>query len=799
MRNNQPTAQILLNAKALAALLLTSTALMPVSVFAQTVNAGTVSASGATALPGTTTSPSQKKIFKSTGTTRVLSRKIMDSAGPVAGAAQVLSFSPGVAVTGYGNNGSSKYTITLDGVQQGWGGFGGFSGNGAVAITFDGVPVVDPSTDLFQSNMIPQAGMLASTGVTYGPGDPVDRWYNNIGGSVEYTPLQPGTKPGGDINLTYGSYGQKNVEFDLRSGLYHGWSTILAGGAGNGDSFRDAADGFKSPNENYSIYLKTVKHFSAGAVAFGGYFARSSGYRVPVIPTTPQAGVTITGNPGEPGSTLYSQQTSGFFSALPFSTYEKLDSDALWVVYGKESFRLNDDTALHNLTWYENFTRTHSRLNDLFNTGAQHDEYNNPYTNVFGDKLWLTERLPFNTLNFGGYYIHDTYNSRNNFYNPTIGGDRAVVNIGGKIRSSYFNQDDFALFIQDDIHPLRHLHVVPGIRFVSFQTSYSNGSLQDFGFAPGVVLSSHCPLTGTSTSGNATDQGASCDANESRNGVEPSLSANYQALPWMSVYGSYAEALRTPSLGGGGGLFQSIDPNSYHLELGQEFQAGAKFHVQNNGVLHNFLAGISYFHLRYAKQSLKYTLANGDTISANGSSIYKGVNAFADDNLIYNLFVYGNAAYVDASYQDYVTGAGAVKPGTSYAGSSVPYVPKISFNLGAYYDYPLHGMLIQPRAWYQYMGTQHLFNNVTGAPSNKTMPSYGTLNLSVKVAVPLDLAYVGKKSVDFTLTALNVANNHYNQYEYISSGGYFGTPNGGYILAYPGAPFSIYGSVGMHF
>ena len=108
-------------------------------------------------------------------------------------------------------------------------------------------------------------------------------------------------------------------------------------------------------------------------------------------------------------------------------------------------------------------------------------------------------------------------------------------------------------------------------------------------------------------------------------------------------------------------------------------------------------------------------------------------------------------------------------------------------------------MLIQPRAWYQYMGTQHLFNNVTGAPSNKTMPSYGTLNLSVKVAVPLDLAYVGKKSVDFTLTALNVANNHYNQYEYISSGGYFGTPNGGYILAYPGAPFSIYGSVGMHF
>ncbi|SIR42425.1 MULTISPECIES: TonB-dependent receptor [Acidiphilium] len=784
---------------AFAVLLLSGTALAPVAAWAQAVNAGTVSANGSAYVPGATTAPTHKKLFKSGTTTRVLDRKIMDAAGPVGGAAQILSYSPGVTVTGYGNTGSAKYTITLDGVQQGWGGYGGFTGTGSIGVTLDGIPVVDPSTDLWQSNTIPQTGMIQSTQVTYGPGNPVNRWYNNIGGGVEYTPVQPTSKPGGDVNLTYGSYGQKNIEFDLRTGLYDGWSTVLAGGAGNGNSFRTAADGFKSPNENYSIYLKTVKQFSAGNIQFGGYFARSAGYRVPVIPTTPQAGVTITGNPGMAGSTLYSQQTSGYDSALPFNTYEKFDTNAMWLVFAKENIDLGDATTLHNLTWYENITRVHSRLNDLYNTGPNVSEYNSPHTNIFGDKLWLSKSFAMNTVDAGAYYIHDTYNSRNNFYNVFDGGNKGVVNIGGKIRSSYFTQDDFALFAQDDFHPIAALHITPGVRFVNFQTGYSNGSLQDFGFAPGVVLSTHCPLTGAKTKGNVTDQGASCGANESRSGVEPSLSANLQVLPWLALYGSYAESLRTPSVGGGGGLFQKVNPNSYHLELGQDFQGGAKFNVEDDGILHHFLAGISYFHLRYAKQSINYTLANGNEITASGSSIYKGVNMYFNDNPLYNLFVYGNASITNANYQTYVTGAGAANPGTSYSGSKVPYVPEKSFNVGAYYDYLYHNTLLEPRAWVQFTGTQNLFNNVNGAPSHQTMPSYGTFNLSFKVSAPIILPYAGKKSIDFKLTALNVTNNRYNEYEYISSGGYFGTSNGGYLLAYPGAPFTIYGSVGMHF
>ncbi len=63
----------------------------------------------------------------------------MDLVGPVAGAAQVVSTAPGVNVTGYGNTGATKYTVTLNGINQSWG-FGGFTTGGALGVTFDAFP-----------------------------------------------------------------------------------------------------------------------------------------------------------------------------------------------------------------------------------------------------------------------------------------------------------------------------------------------------------------------------------------------------------------------------------------------------------------------------------------------------------------------------------------------------------------------------------------------------------------------------------------------------------------------------------
>ena len=278
---------------------------------------------------GATPQPSQSDVFQSDQTLRVIDRTQMDMLGPIAGAAQVMGLGPGARVTGYGNTGATKYTISLNGINQGWGGYSGYTGGAALGITFDGIPIVDPATGLWQSATIPQMQIIQDTVVTYGPGDPLHRFYTNVGGSVEFTPLQPGNQFHGDLMFTYGSYNQRNLQFDISSPVYKGWSTILAGGGGLGDDYRNSPDGFGNPSKDLAVYSKTIKTYQQNSIDFGGYYAHSGGYRAQVIPTTPVAGITLDGTPT---GALYSQQNSGFYSTLPYADYNKYDVNVMGLV-----------------------------------------------------------------------------------------------------------------------------------------------------------------------------------------------------------------------------------------------------------------------------------------------------------------------------------------------------------------------------------------------------------------------------------------------------------------------------------
>ena len=744
------------------------------------------------AVPGATPQPSQQQLFNSSQTIRVLDRKIMDAAGPLAGAAQIVSYTPGANVTGYGNTGATKYTIMLNGIQQGWGGYGGYTSNGSLGITFDGIPVVDPATGLWQSPTIPQTSMIQNTSVTYGPGDSANRWYSNVGGGVEFTPVQPSAKPQIDGALTFGSYNQKNLALNMFTGLHHGWSAVVSGGIGKGDDYRQGPDGFANPSKDGAIFAKTIKTFQAGSVEFGGYYARSGGYRSQVIPGAANPDITINGLPGGP---IYSQQTSGFYSTLPYDSYNKYDANEMGLIYGRENLSLDATTVLQNTTWYMHIRRFHERNNDVYSLGPQQNEWNNPHTDSIGDQVSLSKHVSFNVITAGAYYIHGLYNSRNNFYNPADGGSGPgqVVNIGGKIRSSYFSQDDAVAFIQDEISPSPILTITPGIRFAAFQTAYSASPLQDFSFAPGVILSSHCPSTLTSTPGNVSVQSASCDSHQNRSGVEPSINLTVRPLSWLSFYGGFSEELHSPQMGGGGGLFQSVDPATYHLARGQYAQGGFKAHFQQVGPLRNVLFGAAYYHLTYLDQEIDIGLSNGNSIAANGTSVYHGVNAYFDGDLVRNLHLFANVSGEAAKYTTYVTGLNSQNlPVSTYNNLPVSYVPSSTANAGLDYDLQRHDLVVfEPGISYQFVGSQHIFDNSIGAPSNQTMPSYGTVNLSFKAPI--------RKFLDLDLMLLNVLNKKYNEYEYISSGGYFGTPTGGYTLNYPAPPFTIYGSVDIHF
>lgn len=763
--------------------------------------------------------PTREDVMVMPETVRVLDRKQLDAGGPLAGGAQMISSTPGANVVGYGETGATKYTVLLNGIQQGWAGEAtSFTAPGSLGITFDGVPVADPATGLWQSATMPQNLVMQDLAVTYGPGQPMDRWYTDVGGRVEFTPVQPTLDRHLSLALSDGPYGQQNFAFVGNTGNFKGWSTVLGGGLGRGDDFRQAPDGFGNPTKDGSVLGKTIKTFSAGSLVFGAFYAKAGGYRPTVIPTT-DVGLV------EPNGAHFSQATTGFFSALPYAAYNKYDTNEMFLAYGRENLLFSPRATLQNSTWFTHIRRFHRRNDDALSQGAQVDEWNNPHSNIFGDQVGMSEELPFNSIKFGGYLLHEVYNARNNFYNPAYGGSGAdaVIGAGAKFRSGYFQQDDVAFYAQDDIHPIPQVHIIPGVRVVGFSTSYSDQAQRDFKFAPGVIFATHCalnpvgadpytnifgPPTVAPDGSTTKDQGSLCGAHESRSAVEPSIDASVMPYQWLTIYGGYDVTYRSPALGGGGGMFQSVDPTYYTLAKGAYSQGGAKVHFRNAPGIRNFIAGANYFHLSYTNQEIDFETAAGLEVSGGGNSTYHGVDVFFDADPASNLHFFLNFAGEAADFTNYIVGgpslAECAAQGlscTTYNNLPVSYVPNVTLNTGIYYGI-LHNnhVLVEPRFWIESTGSQYLWSNNTGAPTSQTMPSYTTANLSFTVPINFE-----KQSFNLKVDMMNLANSQYNEWEYISSGGYFAslypgsTAPSGYINAYPGAPRTIYGTISYQF
>jgi len=277
---------------------------------------------------------------------------------------------------------------------------------------------------------------------------------------------------------------------------------------------------------------------------------------------------------------------------------------------------------------------------------------------------------------------------------------------------------------------------------------------------------------------------------------------------WLTIYGGYDTTYRSPALGGGGGMFQSVDPTFYTLAKGAYSQGGVKVHFTNAPGLRNFIAGVNYFHLSYTKQEIDFETAGGVEESGGGDSTYHGVNAFFDADPRSNLRFFLNFAAEAAKFSTYIVGgpslAECAAQGiscTAYNNLPVSYVPDVTLNVGVYYGIEHNNhVLIEPRFWVESTGTQHLWSNNTAQPTTQTMPEHTTANLSFNAPINFE-----KQSFDLKLDLLNLGNARYNQWEYISSGAYFAglypgsTPPSGYINAYPGAPRSVYGTLTYHF
>lgn len=730
--------------------------------------------------------PKQKHIFKSGISSKVLGRKEIEAAGPGAGGAQMLNFAPGVSTLASYGTGAAKAQISIDGIKQGWGNPKGSEAAHSIAISFDGIPMNNPATGLWQSPQVNQPSIIQGIHVTYGPGNPENRWYNNIGGGIDFVPIQPTNKPGASIGMSYGSNDFKNIHFDVRTGNFDGFSAVLAGGVSSGNSFIGVPSGTSLlspsgvvlPSHSYAWFLKIRKRFRRGDDSFGAYLAKGSAYKPYDIPVSAAAGTTINGfdyktNKPIPGP-LYSQQTSGFYNAAPY----KIDSNSTWMFYNKLNVDIGAATWLHNDIWYRYGHRLHNRYVS-YGVGAPNtNEYNDPHSETYGDKLWFDSKLPYNKLGFGGYFIKSRDNSKNAFYSQYAPyyATRFVPN--DKYRSNFLDVTDVAAFFQDKIHPISSVDITPGVRVEQFQLNYTPFTTETFPESSKLY-----------PKGNQAKLPAD---SRSLSAVEPSVNISWRPIHHLALFAGYSEAYQVPGFGGGGGPFQAISASSLSLEKGQNYQAGFKVHVAHDGYLHHFLFSANWYFTRFSDQYLPITLTNGDVINADGTSDYEGVNIYAVDNPLYWLHTFANLSFQKAYFSNYTV------KGKSYDGLPVANVPDATFNIGAYTKSFVDGILLEPRIWVQYTGPQSLYDSITKSPSaTAKLPSYTLLNLALHSKIPMHIAYFRNVGVDVDL--LNVLGNRYNSYEYISSGGTYGPNTKGDLIGLPGAPRTFYVSLTANF
>ena len=133
-------------------------------------------------------------------------------------------------------------------------------------------------------------------------------------------------------------------------------------------------------------------------------------------------------------------------------------------------------------------------------------------------------------------------------------------------------------------------------------------------------------------------------------------------------------------------------------------------------------------------------------------------------------------------------------------GLPVPNSPKETLNAGVTYRFRLPAARLRVTVWDQYVGARYLFNKNTGLPSTRTNPAYDLVNVSVSARTRwFNSRIPGVRGSTISVQLLNLANKAYNSTEYVSSGGYFQTPTGGYVIANPGAPRLVYASLSVSF
>ena len=748
---------------------------------------------------------SPQDTHNSSQTQVVLGQQQVAMLQPTYGSGSLLATAPGVQYVSYSSLGNAKGMLSVRGLKQGWANNAGIVENGTIGVTLNGVYLNNPQTGIWEPNEIPDLSTLAGAVVTYGPGDPFNRTFDSIGGTIDFFTLSPSQRQSLHVSSAVGSYGAQTYGIRFNTPLTSHSAILFAQGRQFGNSFRQIyGGGAIAPGTGYATLLEYKNSFARGTLTLMGYNTNGTAMRPNLVPLTPLTNgpanptqvVTVNGfdtNGNAIPGTLYSQATCGYYCALPLNVWNKTTQNSTRVMAADYQYQINDHVSLSNLLSFRHGDRLHVKdLNFDQQDNTQRFEYNNPFSNAYSDRLVVSDRLGSNLIGLGLEGFYAQYQTRNAFWNANPigpgGFPPTTITNPAKFRSNDFYLNNFSVFLQDEIQAGPRFRFTPGLRYVGLATSFVNNGDAAF---PGCVKNPD----GTC----ANNQTTQPNSQTLFRAVEPSISAHFDATPALAFYASLARSLRNPPTSPGG-PYQKVSVTGLLPEIGDDAEIGTKFLRRLGGAtldgkprFASFTLG--FFNENFLNQWIPISVggSGGKQSSASGSSRYSGLtSSFAIDPAS-NLELFGSYSVTHAIFVNYVSG------GTSYSGLPVTQTPTSTFNLGMSYDVPVGKNLLVGRIADAFTGPQAMWDNNNGTPSlaGLQIPSYNLVNAGLSYTVRS-----GSKPLTFGLSVTNLFDKQYNPFEYVTSGNYFaggdgqGTPIGaGGILADPGAPREVQFSV----
>jgi iron complex outermembrane receptor protein len=725
--------------------------------------------------------------------------EISGVAGPFGSAAQALTAAPGVFVYGYGGvAATARSEVVLRGVKGGWSSVNGDVLRNGIAFLYDGIPMNNmiANNGQWQTTQIPITDMISDITVDYGPGAPSNRWFDSLGGTVNYIPYQPKTTPGGTITFgtDYGSYNTSITHLIANTGMYRGWSGLLAFGYAMNDTFRVGTIGiptFSAPSSGYAVHTKVLKQFSNGTLSIAYYHGRNTEYRpnfIPLLPITPASNnnygdaVTTTGLYGpdsQPGTAVpssvqyYSQSTSGFYSSLAQNVWNKQIRTQSDILYGKLALAISPGITFNSSSWYRHGYRLHNRVVNFYgpNYSVSHEWYD-PASNTIGNDSSMAITAPHNTVTIGGYWMHGDYHNPVALFNPALGTSTTSP--------AFFNADrlynDYGfLFLQDRVSFFKdRLIVTPGAAEQLFRTDYYNTGLTDFP---------------AGNPANDTELAPSTHKNFLK--FAPSVGAQGLVTNWLTLHGNFAITYQNPtdSAFGANRAINGVNIAQLKAVKSENVEGGFLVTKCPLAIMGSCSLDATYFHdkLSHVNVVTQTAQLSLPAAVALASSVNNGVSVNFDNAPMRYLRIHGNAIIQHNYFLSYIP-SGSTQNFASYPISNNP---KYSTNVGVTTEYKSgdHRFDLTPGLWWQYVGVRYLFSNVNNAPTTLTSPGYGVVNFNTDGTINgLLPGRLEEVPVKLSFGIENLLNREYNPTAYITSGGYFGTSFGGYTLVDPGAP-----------